>query len=145
MKKIKLWFVIIFALWLFFAVATKVASSWAFEGYSEADVYAEPYAISTETTLINDFSPTPVVYDIPALIRLKSQEWGLDTNIMIRIIKCESNFRQFDESGNVLRSKTNDVGAAQIHVPTWGAKAKELGHDIYELEGNLNMAMYIAK
>ena len=60
------------------------------------------------------------------------------------VMKCESNFRQFDK-GKVLRGKINpyDVGIFQINEIVWGRKAKELGYDIYTLEGNLLMGVFI--
>lgn len=62
---------------------------------------------------------------------------------MMPVINCESHFRQWDSNGHILTSSTDDVGIAQINVKTWGAKALELGYDIYTTEGNLKMARYI--
>lgn len=62
---------------------------------------------------------------------------------MMPVINCESHFQQWDENGHILTSSTDDVGIAQINVKTWGAKASELGYDIYTTEGNLKMAKYV--
>lgn len=62
---------------------------------------------------------------------------------MVATINCESGFRQFTEFGTELRSKTSDVGVAQINVDTWGTEAMNLGYDIYTPIGNLEMAKYI--
>lgn len=62
---------------------------------------------------------------------------------MLDTIACESGFRQFDNDGRILRSKTDDVGITQINVDTWGLKAKELGLDIYTPLGNVQMAKHI--
>jgi hypothetical protein len=60
-------------------------------------------------------------------------------------IRCESGFRQFDSKGNVLRSHTNDVGTFQINEKVWLEESKRLGHDIYQLRGNFEMAKHILK
>lgn len=62
---------------------------------------------------------------------------------MMQVLNCESGFQEWDSNGHILTSKTNDVGIAQINVPTWGTKALELGYDLYTTEGNLRMARYI--
>ena len=53
--------------------------------------------------------------------------------------------RQFNASGTVLKGypNPNDIGMMQIHEPIWGAKAKELGFDIYTYDGNLAMGKWI--
>ena len=66
-------------------------------------------------------------------------------DFMLSTISCESGFRQYDETGRVLRSHTFDVGIAQINVDTWEDEARRLGHDIYTPLGNLEMARYILK
>lgn len=60
-----------------------------------------------------------------------------------RVIECESHFRQFDASGEVLRSDTDDVGATQINLHYWLDESKKLGYDIYTLDGNLKMARVV--
>lgn len=62
------------------------------------------------------------------------------TSPMIPTLQCESSFRQFDSSGVILRSSTNDVGIAQINVEAHGQDAMERGIDIYTIEGNLKYA-----
>lgn len=67
-----------------------------------------------------------------------------DAPEMIAIAKCESDFRQFDNSGVVLTggSSGNYIGIFQIsigHVPA----ATALGFDIYTTEGNLAYAKYL--
>lgn len=67
--------------------------------------------------------------------------------VMIDIARCESNTRQFDESGGVLRGAVNpqDVGLFQINERYWLAKSKELGFDIYTPRGNIAMALWLYK
>lgn len=112
-------FVIIFLLaWVFFA-------------------HAKEYPVQPQT-----YGSLPVV-EIP-------MNWqGYAT--LKRIASCESwgnptlEPRQFDENGAVLHGVVNpqDIGLAQINLPSWGNKALELGYDIFTPEGNLGMAKWI--
>lgn len=65
--------------------------------------------------------------------------------ILRRIAQCESNNRQFNNDGSVLRGFVNpkDVGLFQINEDAWGDKALELGFDIYTTSGNMKMARWI--
>jgi hypothetical protein len=71
--------------------------------------------------------------------------------LLKHIASCESwgdpnkDPREFLPDGTVLRGypNPNDVGLAQINVPTWGAIAAELGFDLYTYDGNLAMAKWI--
>lgn len=65
------------------------------------------------------------------------------TSPMVDIIRCESHFRQFDASGVILRSYTDDVGIAQINIDAHGEEALRMGIDIYSIEGNLQFARYL--
>jgi hypothetical protein len=73
--------------------------------------------------------------------------------LLERVCSCESWGspnkipREDDISGNVLIGypNPNDKGACQIHVPAWGATAIKLGYNIYTLQGNVDMAVYILK
>jgi hypothetical protein len=71
--------------------------------------------------------------------------------LLKHITSCESNGdpnkepREFNSSGTVLHGYPNpdDIGLGQINLPTWGAKAKELGFDLYTYQGNLDMTFWI--
>jgi hypothetical protein len=65
-----------------------------------------------------------------------------DIPIMIDIADCESRFRQFTKSGNVLRGDENpsDIGVMQINEKFHLDTSKEFGISIYTLEGNLAYA-----
>lgn len=67
--------------------------------------------------------------------------------ILVEIARCESEFRQFDEKGHILRGIVNnaDVGVMQINEKYHADKAKELGIDIYDIDGNLEFAKYLYK
>jgi hypothetical protein len=68
-----------------------------------------------------------------------------DTPILIAIAQCESNFRQFNPDGSVVRGKidSHDVGVMQINETYWLGKSKSLGDDIYTIEGNMAYAKYL--
>lgn len=71
--------------------------------------------------------------------------------VLDRIARCESGDSHFDKSGQVLvrgntgDRKSVDVGRYQINVSYWGAKATELGYDIFTEKGNRDMALWIYK
>jgi hypothetical protein len=62
---------------------------------------------------------------------------------MVRVIECESNFRQYDKNGNPLIGFTGDIGIMQIAPQYWLEESKKLGHDIYTAEGNIAMGKVI--
>jgi hypothetical protein len=68
-----------------------------------------------------------------------------DTPILIAIAQCESNFRQFNPDGTVVRGKVDDhdVGVMQINETYWLDKSKSLGDDIYSVKGNVAYAKYL--
>ena len=64
--------------------------------------------------------------------------------IMIKIAKCESSFRQYNDDGTVLTSHNGlYVGVFQIDPKIHGDFAKSLDDDIFTLEGNLAYAKYL--
>jgi len=73
------------------------------------------------------------------------EEYFKDVPIMIDVARCESQFRQHDSNGNVLRGIANsqDVGVMQINEKYHAATALKLGIDIYSLEGNLAYGRYL--
>lgn len=77
--------------------------------------------------------PPVVVPEVPAILK--------------KISKCESQDRQFNEDGSIHRGEINpqDIGMYQINEHWNGEEAKRLGFDIYTLEGNTKMALYLYK
>ena len=61
---------------------------------------------------------------------------------MVEIARCESRFRQYDKSGNVLRGEENrlDRGVMQINEYYHIKNSKKLGYDVLTLEGNTSYA-----
>jgi hypothetical protein len=75
------------------------------------------------------------------------REFFKDTPVMIEIARCESNFRQFTDAGNVLRggSASGMVGVFQFFESIHDVPAKALGFDLTTLEGNLGYAKHLHK
>ena len=72
-------------------------------------------------------------------------EQYFDTPILIEVARCESEFRQFDKSGRVIRGRAvqDDIGLMQINEYYHGLTAKNMGLDIYTTEGNVAFAKYL--
>ncbi len=62
-----------------------------------------------------------------------------DEPLLIDIARCESNFRQFDDKGDVIRGIVNkaDVGIFQINERYHDETAKKLNLDLHTIEGNV--------
>ncbi|MDZ4226331.1 MAG: hypothetical protein U1C66_02485, partial [Patescibacteria group bacterium] len=59
--------------------------------------------------------------------------------------KCESRFRQYDKSGNVLRGEKvyQDVGVMQVNETYHKKASVSLGLDISTMEGNVAYARFL--
>lgn len=66
-----------------------------------------------------------------------------DVPKMMKIINCESGFKQFKDNGDTLISDTSDAGLMQINHTNW-EWAKKLGFDIFNSpEDNVKMGRVI--
>jgi len=70
-----------------------------------------------------------------------------DEPILVDVARCESTYRQFDQTGNILRGKVNsaDVGVMQINEKYHADEAVKMGYNIYTTEGNVAFAKYLYK
>jgi hypothetical protein len=93
------------------------------------EIKAEDYAPITDTKQVQRFVT----------------DYFKDTPILAQIARCESQYRQYDKQGNVLRGVANsyDVGVMQINEMYHLETAKKLGIDIYSIEGNAAYAQYL--
>jgi len=68
-----------------------------------------------------------------------------DAPILIEVARCESEFRQFDAEGEVIRGRAvaDDIGVMQINEFFHGETAKNMGIDIYTAQGNVAYAKYL--
>ena len=90
---------------------------------------------------------TPTIeYVAPVLTTEETiREYFKDIPIMIEVSRCESQFRQFNKDGTVLKGVVDnrDTGAMQINTYYHLSDAQKLGLDIFTLEGNLAYARYL--
>lgn len=72
-------------------------------------------------------------------------EQYFDAPILIEIARCESEFRQFDKNGNIIRGRANpdDVGVMQINEFYHLETARKMGIDLKTTEGNVAFGKYL--
>jgi hypothetical protein len=87
-------------------------------------------------------SATP---ESPQTVEAAVREYFADIPVMIEIARCESKFRQFTDSGNVLRGGVGGqmVGVYQFFDRYHESPADDLGFDIETMEGNLAYARHV--
>ncbi len=87
-------------------------------------------------------STVEIVKDLNAGLKEKVKTVFKDEPLLVQIAKCESDFRQYDSKGQILRGNVNkkDVGIMQINEGYHLERSKELGLDIYTVDGNLAYA-----
>ena len=75
----------------------------------------------------------------------KVRDYFKDTPVMIEIARCESKFRQFTDSGAVLRGGDSGgmIGVFQFFESIHSTPAKTLGFDLATLDGNLGYAKHV--
>jgi hypothetical protein len=78
-------------------------------------------------------------------VQARVASYFTDLPQLVQIARCESNFRQVDEKGNLLRGIANpdDVGVMQINEHYHGESAKRLGYNIATVEGNMAFARHL--
>lgn len=81
----------------------------------------------------------------PAESEAKVSAYFKDTPVMIEIARCESKFRQFTDSGTVLRGGDSGgmIGVFQFFESIHRTPAKILGFDLATLDGNLGYAKHV--
>ena len=79
---------------------------------------------------------------VPATVEDVVKDYFKDTPILIKVAQCESEFRQNDVNGSILRGIANpfDVGVMQINEKYHLDRAEAAGINIYTLAGNLKYA-----
>ena len=99
--------------------------------------------VATSTT-IEATSTASSVTDSKTVEAYLRKEY-VDTPILVEVARCESTFRQYDSTGNVIRGRVNsaDVGVMQINEKYHSDQALKLGYNIYTVEGNVAYAKYL--
>ncbi len=91
------------------------------------------------TTSTEAFNPQDSS-DVEARVRAEF----IDIPVMVEIARCESGFRQFDDSGNPLYGGSGGMaGVFQEAASVHKGVASELGFNIDTLDGNLKYARYL--
>ena len=108
--------------------------------YGAGSVPATTVALTT-----NDSTSSPasvIVSTDRKAIEQYVRENFADTPILAEIARCESEFRQFDKNGQVVRGRVDnaDVGVMQINERYHLETAKKLGLNIHTIEGNMAYA-----
>lgn len=80
-----------------------------------------------------------------ASIEKQVREYFADIPVMIEIAKCESKFRQFNDSGTVLRGGSSGgmIGVFQFYESIHTKGAQALGFNLATVEGNLGYAKHV--
>ncbi len=80
-----------------------------------------------------------------ASVEKRVREYFADIPVMIEIAQCESKFRQFTDSGTVLRGGSGGgmIGIFQFFESIHATTALKLGFDLKTVEGNLGYARYV--
>jgi hypothetical protein len=103
------------------------------------------FVLATVTNTADAATTTKATVLTQAQSEAKVREYFKDTPVMIEIARCESNFRQFTDSGSVLRggSAAGMVGIFQFFESIHAPIAKKLGFDLVTVEGNLGYAKHV--
>ncbi|MCA9367268.1 hypothetical protein KC887_03325 [Candidatus Kaiserbacteria bacterium] len=90
-------------------------------------------------------STTTVPVHDQAAVRTSIENVFSDTPAMVAVAKCESNFRQFTDAGNVFRGGYNNqmIGVFQFYKSVHSTAALALGFDIAALDGNIGYAKHV--
>ena len=99
--------------------------------------------ISTAFAATN--ATTTATFLSPAEVEIKVRAYFKDVPVMIEIARCESKFRQFTDSGNVLRGGASGgmIGIFQFFESVHTVPAKNLGFDLATVDGNLGYARHL--
>ncbi|HVZ75695.1 MAG TPA: transglycosylase SLT domain-containing protein [Candidatus Paceibacterota bacterium] len=85
-------------------------------------------------------APMPQVQTVEQYVR----QYFADEPILAEVASCESQFRQFDKNGNVLKNANSSaIGIMQIMASVHADTAEELGLDPTTIQGNLAYAKYL--
>jgi len=94
-----------------------------------------------DTTQKQEYSES-IKTDNPITFEQYVREYFSDDPILAEIAKCESTFRQYSSSGEVIKGRVNksDVGVMQINKYYHLKSAEKLGYDLHTIEGNMAYA-----
>jgi hypothetical protein len=99
--------------------------------------------VPTKTALRALFADAVMSSAPDPYVQTAVKKYFADIPIMISIARCESKFHQYDLSGNILTSVTDDLGVMQINAYTHQATADDMGLDLSNLYDNMAYARYL--
>jgi len=118
----------------------------SFYGSGQNSGQINPIATTTETrqattTKIIEVRSFSTSTDMESYLRVEYA----NTPVLVDIARCESQFRQYNKDGSVLRGRAvqEDIGVMQINEYYHGSTARKMGIDIKTVEGNVAFAKYL--
>jgi len=106
---------------------------------------SSPIAV-TQTPALDQQNPVKEISQEEAGTMMSTEQYVRqyfsDIPIMIQVARCESQFRQLDDNGDIHRGQINsqDVGVMQINEHYQLNTAQKENYDIYTLAGNTSYA-----
>ena len=81
----------------------------------------------------------------PLSVEETVREYFADIPVLVEIARCESEFRQFNHDGSVLRGGQGGgmIGIFQFYEAVHANASKALGLDLHTIEGNLAYAKHL--
>ncbi|MBI2482339.1 MAG: hypothetical protein HYV76_02145 [Candidatus Vogelbacteria bacterium] len=97
--------------------------------------------------ILNSIGSDAATSTITQVIKQIAVDQKVDSAPLLAIARCESQYRQYDQNGDVLRGKHNarDVGIFQINERFHLEQSQKLGFDIYTAEGNIRYAIWLSE
>ena len=116
--------------------------------YGGATITGDTYMVSTSSVPeVSSKIEERATTSIPTRKELEklAKAYFKDDPILVDIARCESQFRQLDKNGNILRGEKNkgDLGLMQINEYYHAETAEKLGFDLKNVEGNMAYAKYL--
>ncbi len=113
--------------------------------YGAGSIPSNTANIVPQNASSNNISNSIVVSSDRGVVEQYLRKNFADTPILVEIAKCESEFRQFDKNGNLVRGRVDDadVGVMQINERYHLEDSKKLGYNIHTIEGNVGYAKYL--
>jgi hypothetical protein len=126
-----------------FVIHTNVASA-ASTTTSTTATTTEAMVASTTVPVATTTATTTTVQDQVA-VEKRVREYFADVPAMIQIARCESNFRQFADSGMPFRGGTGGgmIGVFQLYEKVHATAVRDLGFNLATLEGNIGYARHL--
>lgn len=99
-----------------------------------------PY--TTPVVIMQSVEVKTEVTEKEIIINKIKEVFGKDADIAIKVATCESSLRQFDDKGQVVKSKTGDSGLFQINQ-VHKKQLDEMKLDPDKLEDNIKYAKHL--